>query len=454
MDEEFFANYSKSQKKKEGIHGIKMNAPLVTNSYTGTIGLELEMEASNRLPTGGYLEKIVAPETKAVWNAINDGSLRGEAKEYIFTAPCTIDELPYMVNGLFGVFRDFKTKLNNSNRCSTHVHINMKGRTINQATSVLAVWGIFEEALVNWCGIERKTNHFALSLQDANSVIKTWDDYLKFGNHGNWSRELKYSALNILTLWDKGSFEFRCGAAADTPDVPIVWGTFLHYFVDLVCQKYKNPASIAYAISERGALEMFEEICELGQPTLNQFKTDVIQINGGQDAFNVMCLRGFRNVQGLCLGFPWDRWMPLIEKEFVPNPFESSKIKNKGPRMPRFDALVNNVARGHPNRINADDPLDILDELPPLEELEPPVGVHNPVRNIDWENPTELRPHNHIFPNIWNWLGNPNNWPRMTLLDIQRGYPDEVDIPDNIHMALDGRHYIRRRGEWEFEGRA
>ena len=226
MDEEFFDRYSKVNKKKEGIPGFQMNSPLVSNSLKGTVGLELEMEATNRLPSDGHLEAVKGKTTKCRWLTVQDGSLRGSALEYLFSTPCTRDEIEPMVTGLYDQIALNKTHLSLSNRCSTHVHINMAGKTVNQISSIIALWAVFEEALIEWCGEERKTNHFALSMQNATSLVDTWNLFLRTGSLG-WPEGLKYSALNILPIWEKGSIEFRCGPASENPGVPIRWATFL-----------------------------------------------------------------------------------------------------------------------------------------------------------------------------------------------------------------------------------
>jgi hypothetical protein len=340
IDDEFFSKYTKTHKKPIGIPGFKMNAPIVTNNYLGTIGIELEIEG-RALPREGHLDVIRGKDTGAMWSAINDGSLRGEAREYIFTQPVTRDELPFMVKGLFEVFKAFGSKINNSNRCSTHVHINMKGRTINQLTSIIALWAVFEELLIKgFCGEERQTNHFALSMQDSDSLPHAWENFIRFGNR-EFARGMKYSALNILPLWSLGSFEFRCGPAASDPETPVTWATFLDEFCKFACDKYTNPAYIAHDLSERGGLEIFDDI--LKKLKLSNFRNKVVGDIIDDKEFNETCLKGFRTVQPIVLGYPWEEWLELINREFVPNPFEkvTRGIKTDPnllrPRAPRLE---------------------------------------------------------------------------------------------------------------------
>lgn len=321
MDEEFFSRYSKQYTKTKGIPGFKMNSPLGhVSPYKGRIGLELEIEATRTLPHDHHLDHIRAPKTNAAWLSVTDGSLRGEAREYIFTQPCSPDELPHMVHGLFNTFASMNSVVNNSNRCSTHVHINMSGKTVNVVTSVLCLWGIYEQALIDYNGEERQSNHFCLSFKDSNSIIDAWSNFLRFGHRpGREAGNIKYAACNILPLWSKGSLEFRCGKAADEPNFPIVWATFIERLCTYAETRYANPATIGYELSERGAYEILVDICK-ESATLSTFPKELL--NGKSiEEFNDQCLTGFRQVQSLAFAFPWDEWMREISKVYIPNPF-------------------------------------------------------------------------------------------------------------------------------------
>lgn len=321
VDDEFFKNYKKSVEKTKGIPNVVMNMPVSQNIFTGTVGLELEVEALAPLPRDGHLD-FTSPLTKTSWLAVADGSLRGEAREYIFSQPCAREEVDFMVTRLFDKFKDMKSKINNSNRCSTHVHINMKGRTVNQLTSVIALWATFEESLIAWCGEERVTNHFCLSMQNSRSLVEAWNQYLRVGQFEGMGQDrhgLKYMAFNILPLWRKGSFEFRCGGSPNDPKTVTTWATFLDAFVEYACTRYTLPVTIASDLSERGAAAILEEICS----SHKEFFAEVV----GKDIeeFNERCLKGFRVVQPLVLGYPWETWMELINKQYIPDPFAKPK---------------------------------------------------------------------------------------------------------------------------------
>lgn len=324
MDEDkFFNQLLKYQESKEGIPNVDMNIPVaVDRGHKGTIGLEIEIEGEN-LPNDGHLNHIKGKETGAIWLATKDGMLRGEAREYIFDRPCSKGEVKDLLIQLFESFKVYRSKLDLSNRCSTHVHINMSRKYINQVTSVIALWGVFEEAIIkNFCGEDRTSNHYCLSLQDSETLIKAWQFYLDTGKPPVDKNAYKYSALNVVPLWDLGSIEFRCGPAVDEPETPSIWALFLDHFVDYVTKKYPNPQTIAHEMSELGGWQMFSTICGEDHEEMFQKVTE----GYSHREFDSLCMRGFRNIQPLVLGYPWDKWLPLIQRPHIPNPFDK-KVK-------------------------------------------------------------------------------------------------------------------------------
>lgn len=321
MDDVFFSKYKKTKGGVKGIPTIIMNKPLVVNTYEGTLGLELEIEAANALPRDGHLT-YVADTTNTRWMSVQDGSLRGEAREYLFSGPATRKEVAPLVNYLFDVFKINGCRLANSNRCSTHVHVNMAGKTINQITSIIALWTTFEESLIAWNGEERVTNHFCLSSKNSVSLIEAWNSYLSTGHFDGIGQDrhgLKYMALNILPLFRKGSLEFRCGGAPNGPEKVIQWATFIDKMCEFACTRYANPFDLASDLSERGGYAILADICE---ETHVEFFNDVVG-GIGVDAFDTKSIEGFRNIQQIALGYPWHDWMKLINRPYVPNPFET-----------------------------------------------------------------------------------------------------------------------------------
>jgi hypothetical protein len=317
----------KKEPSDQAIPGLPLNSPLVAVNGLGDIGLELEIEALN-LPSAGHLADIQAPKSMAMWSPKRDGSLRGESAEFVVTTPIYAEELEFMLSRLWEKFTRHQTRFNLSNRCSTHVHINMGGKKINEITSIICLWTAFEEALINWCGVQRKTNHFCLSVKDSNNLIRGWENLLSRGRYDFPEGRFKYAALNVATLPTLGSLEFRTMAGSTTYQPIIDWAKFLKALVDYAVTRFPNPSLIANDLSERPAREIFGEICQLGEVSVEFFDT-VLSLEENKD-FERSVLEGFRRSQSLSQGFPWNDWMKEVNKVYIPNPFDEG-----GRRSPR-----------------------------------------------------------------------------------------------------------------------
>lgn len=319
---DFFSNYHKKFEAKGGIPGFSLSSPYFAGLVPGDVGIEIELEGT-ALPTQGHLERIQGQRTGAHWRVIRDGSLRNGGLEYVLSSPANIDEVPFLADGLWDVFKQLSTTLEVSNRCSTHVHVNMSNRKINEISSVLALWLVFEEALINWCGETRKSNHFCLSARESPQVAKGWLSFLTTGEHPTSEDYYKYASVNLAALSKFGSLEFRCGAGAKDPSMVKDWTKFLYFMCRYAMISYKNPTSLAYSLSEEGGLAIFKKICD--QADLPLFYSQVL--NTTPD-FSKTCLAGFRNAQPFVMGIRWNEWEDEINKEYIPKPFGQREKTN------------------------------------------------------------------------------------------------------------------------------
>lgn len=317
----FLTEYSDKDEAEVMIPHVRMNAPYVPHNGLGDLGIELEIEGRN-LPSEGLLAKVIGTETMSSWATHADGSLRGESIEYVLSRPCNISEAAPLVYGLWDAFKAQGTQLNLSNRCSTHVHVNVGGKKVNELTSIIALWTTFEEPLIHWCGEDRYNNHFCVSMKDSPQVITSWDKFLSTGD-AMFNDNFKYSSLNILPLRTFGSFEFRTMRASTDPEPIIEWTKLVHGLVDYASERYSNPELLASDLSERSGVDVFTDICH-SKGLSEHFRHEVV---GDPQTFNRYAVEGFRRAQSIVLGYPWHRWMPEIEKEYIPTPFGEKKEK-------------------------------------------------------------------------------------------------------------------------------
>lgn len=310
----FFELFPETQAAQpvKGIPGVALNAILAGNAPAGEVGIELEIEGSGLPATIGSVGSC--PKTGARWTAKNDGSLRNGI-EYVVSKPCSAASVEEMVDGLFGLIAKNGGTMTLSNRCSTHVHLNISDFKINQITSLMAVWAAIEPTLVEYCGIERKTNHFCLSILDSTSTVDAWDGFLESGSYSLFTEGLKYAAFNIRPLWDFGSAEIRCGRAPHSAKQVGDWARLL-WAMRNYAARIEDPSTFPALLRELKPSGVLREICsEAGLPDLY---LELV------DNFPLADTRGFKSfaeVRGMCYKYPWTEWLPSINAVYIVNPF-------------------------------------------------------------------------------------------------------------------------------------
>lgn len=329
----YFDNFPATP-KTPGVPNLTMNAPLAPNTVVGDVGLELEIEGGALIPPSSFPKAVVCPDTGARWVGHNDGSLRGEALEYVLDRPASIAGAEQLVKSLFLLFHEKGTRLNPSNRCSTHVHLNVSNWKVNQLSAFFALWAALEPALIDWCGVERKSNHFCLGIEDTTAVLESWGAFLETGRI-DFPNGQKYTALNPLHLFDFGSLEVRCGRAPESADDVINWAKLLWSIRQSIVDDYNNPTLVAEAVSMDRPSGILRRLCE--KAGIPEFFEEIANACPDMDS------RGhntFREAQRICYAFPWHEWVALCEKPFVPNPFSS---RTGGAKMQTFRQRVERV---------------------------------------------------------------------------------------------------------------
>lgn len=337
------------------IPGIGWNEALVPKkSGLGDIGLELELEGN--LYQGRDLNTVKSERTGAIWVVHNDGSLRNGGLEYVLSTPCYIDEVLPMTEGLFSVLKKNKAEIQQSNRTSTHIHVNVTGMKVSELTSFIALWGVFEPAVIEWCGPLRQSNQFCLSSQDTGGWIPNeWVKALRNGRF-HWDNTWKYSALNLAAFRTFGSFEFRCMAGADDPKDVYDLARFLWALREEA--KKTLPDRVGYSVSE-----------ETPEGLLRRLKTDyslgIVDRLLEQQDVNYRCIKNFREYQMMSFLYPWSDLKEEIDKKFIQNPFTKKAIGAREARPLRIE----DIDWGEP-------------VLQPIDEvIQRPARIRNPLGN-------------------------------------------------------------------------
>lgn len=208
-------------------------------------GVELEVEGR-----GVAMEGIPSRN----WKRVEEGSLRGENIEYVFSQPCSYEEAIKRVNKLFETFQKNGVKINNSYRTSTHVHLNFSDKTVKQVILFFFVHTIIEELLELYCGEHRKGNLFCMSTRDNEELIVSLDlAIFAFRNFRDFGENIRYCAANLAALNKFGTIEIRTMRGADTANQVNTWLNILNQLYEFALNTEMTPVELIEQLSFRGS---------------------------------------------------------------------------------------------------------------------------------------------------------------------------------------------------------
>lgn len=262
----------------------------------GDIGIEIECE-------GNKFKKQYLPEP---WRYEHDGSLRGaDNAEYIFKTPQKFEDVPAAVNKLWAMFEEFGTVLDDSNRTSVHVHLNVQGFHLNRLCSLMGLYVAVEEVLTMWCGDHRVGNLFCLRCKDAPAIVSKMKKFFQQDNDSTQvlTEGLHYAGMNAHAMMKYGSLEIRSLRGVTDPDIIIDWVAILRRIYDLSAE-YPDPRSITENFSGGGPIEFLRMV--LGD------KYDVVRdnIEISDDQLRQVLTDGIRLAQDLCYCRDWSQYKP------------------------------------------------------------------------------------------------------------------------------------------------
>lgn len=163
----------------------------------GDAALEIELEGQN-LPT---------KDSSGYWKVVEDGSLKG-GLEYVMRVPGNLQYVEDSLDILLNLLK--KSKVNDSYRAGIHCHINCQELTMRQLVNFICCYALVEDYLIDWCDPRRKGNHFCLKIKDAEFLPYTISKFIRTGDIKHIQTDnIRYSAINLLSLFKFGSLEFR-----------------------------------------------------------------------------------------------------------------------------------------------------------------------------------------------------------------------------------------------------
>lgn len=189
-----------------------LNGPCKSLLY----GVELEMEDVK------YWEDWVMDGIIRV----ADGSLRNNGSEFI-TQPMNFTTLQEILTKFF--VRNKVKESNVTERTSVHVHVNCQDLTSEQVVNICLIYQVVEKLLFAFAGKDREDSIFCVPwhqttlsgsiFTDIHSILhklKTWH---------------KYTALNLLPLFEYGTVEFRHLAGQTNVEVILTWCRLIGHMV-------------------------------------------------------------------------------------------------------------------------------------------------------------------------------------------------------------------------------
>lgn len=172
----------------------------VRNNTVGPlVGVEVEVEGTN------------LPARLRHWSIVHEGSLRpvdgSPGVEYIFPRPLAYHDALNALEELEAALERANPQW--SDRTSVHVHVNSADLTVEQWYTMLFLWVLFEEPLLDFCGENRRGNLFCLSSRDAEALLFTLESVARTGRIEHIDDNVRYAAVNVNATRKYGSTEFR-----------------------------------------------------------------------------------------------------------------------------------------------------------------------------------------------------------------------------------------------------
>ena len=211
---------------------------LCGNKKRGTellFGVEIEVEGNN------------LPRSIKGWEIVHEGSLRavnGEnGLEYIFSSPSNLRASVSRIEAFDTAMKTDGANPVFSSRTSVHVHVDVRDFSIVQWFNYIVLWGVFEEALIDFCGEERKGNLFCLSMKDAEGINSVLRNVLITRRLSYNENAIRYAAVNIAATRKFGSLEFRCMRGTSEASIIIPWLEILASLRE-AATRYNSPEEI------------------------------------------------------------------------------------------------------------------------------------------------------------------------------------------------------------------
>ena len=194
------------------------------------VGIEIECE--------GYERGVEAPQH---WTLVEDGSLRQGGIELVSSILRGED----ILNALdTAVAFCSKNKLKFSDRCSVHVHLDVRHLDTDELLLLVAMYTIFEKFFFMKCGdSDREFNNHCRPIQASTQLYTSVRELFSSNPSavaGALDQWPKYSAFNLKPVLTQGSIEFRHHVGTADKSTILRW---INLIFSLASYARKNKAT-------------------------------------------------------------------------------------------------------------------------------------------------------------------------------------------------------------------
>lgn len=307
-----------SKQKTTGLERHTLQGIFGTRKTLGKVGLEIEVEGNGFPKTfeddeeGCEESEFIPPQ----WRYTHDGSLRGfDNAEYVLVRPLEFEDVPKAVDDLWNMFKEYGSKLDESNRTSVHVHLNVQDFRLNRLCAFAGLWFCVEDLLVRWCGDHRVGNMFCLRASDAPVIVSKLRKLVVNGDVRGITNDdgLHYAGFNTQALSKFGSIEIRTLRGATDPDVIKTWVSILERIYRISESFQDDPRSVCQMFSGRHYRDFIESI--LGPHT----DTVLSDVDMDEDEIRRSVHQGVRIAQNICFCSTWEEYRETMPAK--PDPF-------------------------------------------------------------------------------------------------------------------------------------
>ena len=217
------------------------------------VGIEVELENIGLLP------QHLGTATAKYWDIIEDGSLRNGGREFVLAQPLCGLDLYNALASLEDIITDYcqTHPLPDINeRTSLHVHLDMRGASLDSVIHLLALFSIFERAFFEVFGKGREGSNYCVPLFEEGRK-RLVSDILERRLHRSAVNQTighssKYGSVNVKSLRSLGTVEFRLHQATWLKEEILLWVNILLSLADYAENNELDLSQFSRNISEMG----------------------------------------------------------------------------------------------------------------------------------------------------------------------------------------------------------